>query len=145
MKYYKRLNVWKASNVELDKNKDAWSYGWWKFYDANTGIFNMSRYSASTTQHQYKVMRLLREQSLPINVVLYRTRQSLVSLDVALLEEQTRLQTDIDEFRTKLVGLKNKSGARAAYYRKSIVGLEYTLAFLQTKIVSLGLTNVINN
>ena len=69
MKYFKRANEYKASNVlfNCSENK-AYSYGWWCFYD--NGLFNGVTYSSTTTKHQYKVRSLLKELDLPITLVL---------------------------------------------------------------------------
>ena len=58
MKYYSRLNQYKASNVKFDcETQTAWSYDWWKFYGIINGkkVFNNYSYSNSTSKHQSKV------------------------------------------------------------------------------------------
>jgi hypothetical protein len=60
MKWYKRLKVFKASNVSYNpETKEAYSYGWWKFVTKVNGkvVFNRHHYSSSTCKHQSKVMR----------------------------------------------------------------------------------------
>lgn len=62
MKYYKRLKVYKASNVTFNpETKEAFSYGWWKFVTKVNGlvVFNDHTYSISTRKHQSKVWNLL--------------------------------------------------------------------------------------
>lgn len=64
MKYFKRSNVYKASNVSFHPDTiSAYSYGWWKFVASINGtiIFNNYSYSSSTCKHQYKVRRLLEQ------------------------------------------------------------------------------------
>ena len=67
MKYYKRLNEYKMSNVVFNcDDKTAWSYGWWCFF--KDGVFNNVNYSSTTNRHQSKVRTLLND--LGINTVL---------------------------------------------------------------------------
>lgn len=71
MKYYKRLGVYKASNVTFHPDTiSAYSYGWWKFVGVVDGkvVFNNHRYSNSTSKHQLKVKRLLRELGIKIDI-----------------------------------------------------------------------------
>lgn len=71
MKYFKRLGVYKASNVKFDPNKiEAYSYGWWRFVAVVEGkvVFNTYRYSNSTSKHQYKVARLMDELGIKIDI-----------------------------------------------------------------------------
>ena len=71
MKYYKKLQVYKASNNVLDLvNKKAWSYNWWLYlrqYTNSKGetllVFNCTTYSPSTSGHQSKSRRVLRTLS----------------------------------------------------------------------------------
>lgn len=71
MKYYKRLGIYKASNVTFDpKTLEAHSYRWWKFVAVVEGkvIFNNYRYSVSTSKHQRKVRQLLFELGIKIDI-----------------------------------------------------------------------------
>lgn len=71
LKFYKRLGIFKASNVSLNPaNLDAYSYGWWKFVKVigDKVVFNNYRYSSSTSQHQHKVSNLLRELGVKIDL-----------------------------------------------------------------------------
>lgn len=120
MRYYKRLNVYKASNVLVDEKRDAWSYGWWKFYDAATGIFNYSRYSVSTSGHQTKVFRLLRQKGLPINLVLYGTTDSLTNLSDALETESEAYKIAAAHWQAKLDKLKKKDGRNGRLYAAKV-------------------------
>lgn len=79
MKYYRRLNIYKASNVTFNPETfEAHSYGWWKFVSKVNGIviFNDLRYSISTRKHQLKVRRLLNELGVKVDLVV-NTRMSL--------------------------------------------------------------------
>lgn len=62
MKYFKRLKVYKASNVIVDDvNYKAFSYNWWQFAAIHKGykIFNNTFYSVSTRGHQGKSRGIL--------------------------------------------------------------------------------------
>lgn len=62
MKYYKRLRIWKASNVDFNpETEEAYSFGWWCFVKRIGGklVFNGYRYSNHTSRHQSKVFALL--------------------------------------------------------------------------------------
>ena len=71
MKYFKRANLWKASNVTFSPEKiEATSYDWWVFVKVIEGktVFNSYRYSNTTSRHQFKVRNLMREQGIEIDV-----------------------------------------------------------------------------
>jgi len=92
MKFYPKLNKYKASNVELDLNSgSAWSYGWWKFYDEKTDIFNRCPYSPTTQRHQQKVLRVLRNLGKEPTFFFYFTRLSLSSVDIEVFIDEYRL------------------------------------------------------
>lgn len=70
MKYFPRLQIYKAKNVTLNpKTLEAYSYRWWKFVAVveNKVIFNNYRYSNTTTKHQYKVRSILNELGIKID------------------------------------------------------------------------------
>lgn len=70
MKYFKRSNTWKASNVYYNGNTgQAYSYGWWRFVDVINGyvIFNDFGYSTSTKCHQRKVQKLLDQLGIQVD------------------------------------------------------------------------------
>tara|TARA_Y100001937_G_scaffold127345_1_gene199355 strand:+ start:241 stop:684 length:444 start_codon:yes stop_codon:yes gene_type:complete len=85
MKYYKRLDVYKASNNEVSlTNMTAYSYGWWKYLtkvELTTGkslvIFNNSSYSASTNKHQSNARWLLHKNNIEVDVWLHTTTKAL--------------------------------------------------------------------
>jgi hypothetical protein len=71
MKYYKRLNVWKARNVKFNPETiEAWSYGWWLFVCVIKGkvVFNRYHYSKTTSKHQDKVSWLLSQLGIKVDV-----------------------------------------------------------------------------
>lgn len=78
MKYFKRLGVYKASNVHFNPAAMvAVSYDWWHFVREIEGkvIFNDYSYSISTSKHQRKVEKLLEELN-----ILYEKIQTSLSL-----------------------------------------------------------------
>jgi len=71
MKFYPRSNLYKASNVTFNPETcEAYSYGWWRFIQRINGqiVFNWYSYSNSTRKHQGKVMGLLRELGVAIDL-----------------------------------------------------------------------------
>jgi hypothetical protein len=73
MKYYKRLKLYKASNVTFNpETMVAYSYGWWEFVKVIDGkvVFNNYYYSTSTCKHQSKVMGLLSELGIKIDMTI---------------------------------------------------------------------------
>lgn len=77
MRYFKRLRVWKASNVEVNTDECiATSYGWWQFVKKVNGlvIFNSYRYSPSTSKHQYKVRCLLSKLNIKVDLFIEAPR-----------------------------------------------------------------------
>ena len=83
MKYYKKANIYKASNVSFDpETKKAISYDWWCFCLEVKGkvIFNNAHCSPSTTRHQRKVRDLMLDLGIGVDLEL---RFILDSLDNA--------------------------------------------------------------
>lgn len=73
MKYYKTLNLYKASNVTFDPSKcKAVSYGWWEFVSDIGGVivFNNYHYSISTQRHQRKVRGVMRELGIVAGITI---------------------------------------------------------------------------
>lgn len=138
MRYYKRLNVYKASNVLVDEKRDAWSYGWWKFYDAATGVFNYSRYSTTTSGHQSKVFTLLRKKGLPINLVLYGTTESLTKLSDALELEAQAYKKAAAQWQAKLDKLKKKDGRNGRLYAARVQAAKARLYKVETFRIKQG-------
>lgn len=74
MKYYKRLGLYKASNVTFNSyTLEAYSYDWWKFVAKVDGyvVFNDYYYSPTTLRHQAKVRRLLEELGVNIDILVH--------------------------------------------------------------------------
>jgi hypothetical protein len=72
MKYFKRANLYKASNVSFSPETcEARSYDWWVFTKMINGklVFNNHSYSSSTIKHLYKVRSLLSDLGLKIDLV----------------------------------------------------------------------------
>jgi hypothetical protein len=72
MKFFKRANLYKASNVTFNPDTcEARSYEWWAFTKTINGVlvFNDHRYSVSTAKHQSKVRALLRDLGHDIGLV----------------------------------------------------------------------------
>lgn len=70
MKYYKRLNVYKASNVEFNpETNTALSYDWYEVTKKIKGkiIFNRFNYSPTTIKHKYKIKYLLNSLNIKID------------------------------------------------------------------------------
>lgn len=70
MKYMKRAEIYKASNVTFNpQSKRAYSYSWWRFVDVINGsvVFNSYRYSPSTGKHQSKVRSLMAQLNIEID------------------------------------------------------------------------------
>lgn len=73
MKFFRRLGLYKSSNVSFDPSRfEAKSYNWWIFVRRVYGklVFNDFRYSVSTANHQNKVRRLLTELGVNIDIVI---------------------------------------------------------------------------
>jgi hypothetical protein len=71
MKWFKRLKIYKASNLTFNPlTRTAHSYGWWRFVSVIEGklVFNNYSYSNSTSKHQHKVRRLLNELGIKIDL-----------------------------------------------------------------------------
>ena len=83
MKYYKRLKIYKASNVTFDPaTVTAHSYRHWAFVltIGNKVVFNDYRYSVSTAGHQRKVARVMQELGIKVDYTV-RVRESLSTMD----------------------------------------------------------------
>jgi len=71
LKYFKKLGVFKASNVLFNPNTmTATSYNWWEFVKKINGkvVFNIYRYSNTTSKHQSKVKSLLKQLNIKIDI-----------------------------------------------------------------------------
>lgn len=98
MKYYPRLNVYKASNVKVDpETLKSWSYDWWCFSKMIYGrlVFNLGTYSATTTQHQYKARDVLRSIHGEPDLYVF-TRQCLDRVSIQDLARDTAMEYATD-------------------------------------------------
>lgn len=113
MKYYTKLNAYKASNVKLCMNEfQACSYGWWIFLKPINGVlvFNNYNYSKTTTQHQHKVTMLLNEvkqKSGIQDVLVVETSKSLHN-DDALKDAIETINNSIKELMQTIARPKTK-------------------------------------
>jgi hypothetical protein len=110
MKYFKMLKLFKASNVTFDANNiKAVSYNWWTFVTVINGsvVFNSYNYSPSTCKHQQKVLRLMRELDIKIDLFV-STRESLSSPTLALDNAVKGLNRDILDLKDKLASTRRK-------------------------------------
>jgi hypothetical protein len=108
LRYYKKLHVFKASNVAFDPQEFlATSYGWWQFVKAINGrvIFNAYSYSPSTGQHQSKVRGLLRELGIDIDLEIHAPKglQQPESAISYYLNNIATLQAAIDNPKSRTV------------------------------------------
>lgn len=101
MKYFKRLKLYKASNVTFNPEKiQAYSYGWWKFVDVINGkvVFNDYYYSSSTGRHQSKVKHLMSKLGIGIGHYIECP---------AGLQSDRSLSSSIELYQTRINKLKD--------------------------------------
>lgn len=120
MKYYKKLDVYKSSNVIIDSKRDAYSYARWKFYDAETGVFNDTFYSQSTCKHQSKAIFILNSLNMPVHLVLKHTKANLTDVPEAIESEIDAVKSAKYKELSKLNSLKNQDGTRGQKYKGNI-------------------------
>lgn len=102
MKYYSRLQVYKASNVQFNPQLiQATSYNWWTFVKIIKGqiVFNDYGYSNSTRKHQAKVKALMNDLGIKIDVFV-KVPQGLQNQDwskdaLSLLSNETKTLFDL--------------------------------------------------
>lgn len=103
MKYFTRLELYKASNVTFNPETiEAYSYGWWRFVQEINGtvIFNQTYYSNMTVKHQHKVWSVM--QSLGIEFLGIRfMKESLDGTD-SFKEIIKGYNQRIDELRAEI-------------------------------------------
>lgn len=106
MKYYKTLNLYKASNNEFNpKTMTAKSYGWWEYVKPIKGklVFNNYGYSNTTRRHQHKMAQLMANLGLEREVIV-ECPNGLQELSSGLAyydNEIKKLRELIDSPRTK--------------------------------------------
>lgn len=102
MKYFKRLGLYKASNVTFNaKTLSAHSYDWWQFVKQVNGkvLFNTYRYSLTTGRHQAKVRSLMNslgisfeEVAMSESLCRFENLEQVYAAHTANLENNARLK-----------------------------------------------------
>lgn len=108
MKYFSKLNQYKASNLILDMNTlTATSYGWWEFVKpiGSKIVFNNYRYSVTTSCQQSKMRSLLRELGIKIDLEIQAPRglQELSSAIPYLEREIETLENELKNPRIRKI------------------------------------------
>jgi hypothetical protein len=99
MKYFKRKNEYKASNVWFSAATiSATSYNWWVFVKEYNGfvVFNFHNYSVTTRQHQHKVRFVMKKLGINIDLLVdqrqsldrFRSFKELIDSEIARLSHQ---------------------------------------------------------
>jgi hypothetical protein len=134
MKYYSRLKVYKASNVQFSvESKIATSYGWWEFVKPINGklVFNSYNYSSTTIKHQRKISRVLSE--LGLQTIRVDSPQGLQDLDSAIKYNFRK----VTEIKIKLESTRIHADTRRWLKRDLIVHLK-AIKFLRAAGVTLN-------
>lgn len=100
MKYYKRLELFKASNVTYNPlTKEAYSYNWWQFSRkvGNKILFNYTTYSNSTSKHQSKVMSQIRATFDRDNTIVFTLRDTVNMKNLSDKELIERIISDYNK------------------------------------------------
>lgn len=111
LKFYKKLGVFKASNVSFDPATiQAHSYRWWKFVAVigNKVVFNSYKYSPSTSRHQNKVRNLLSQLGVTVDVTI-QAPKGLDNLESAI----NGYQYAIAAIETAIANPKSRKGKNA--------------------------------
>ncbi len=96
MKYFKKLKLYKASNVVFNpESKVATSYNWWKFLGYVNGVlvFNDHKYSTTTMRHQRLVKAVLQDLGVKPDLVI-DSRQSLSEGALSDAIERLKLESE---------------------------------------------------
>lgn len=124
LKFYKRLNLYKASNVTFNPvTKEAFSYNWWKFTKVIEGklVFNSYSYSPSTCKHQYKVKDVLRHLNLAVSCDI-EAPDGLDKLPSALLLHKAKLHNMREKvLKARKVDTRLSYEASVRYHLEAIV------------------------
>lgn len=123
-----------GSNHEFNFSADmkylqAYSYNWWRFlYKDEIGniIFNDSRYSNSTSNHQSNVRYKLRSLNLLPNLIVYNTTDNLRSADSLIRENIYSLKDQIKELKDAI--------AKKGSWRKTNIAREKAIKQLNFEI-----------
>jgi hypothetical protein len=124
MKFYPRLNTYKASNVKFNPTTlEAYSYDWWRFVErrGQLVVFNDYRYSPSTAKHQYKVKRLLSD----LGIQIHATIESPHGLQ--------KLESAIDLYTQRIKRLESEIAKPRSHKRKNLERM-VTIESLKAKI-----------
>lgn len=127
MKYFKRLGVYKASNVTFNPSTcEAFSYGHWKFVTRidNYIVFNSRYYSNTTTKHQSKVRKLLAELDIKIDFDLPMRESLDSSLSIEQLIERSE-EFLCDKFLSDVLK-KQERYARSKERKKALIAKQAT-------------------
>jgi hypothetical protein len=115
MKYMKRANIYKASNVTFNaETHEAVSYNWWTFVKRINGalVFNNYGYSNSTRKHQSKVRTLLSELGLTIDIEI--SAHGGLQRDTWPDQARESIQTKIDAVMSQLNNARRKKALDAS-------------------------------
>jgi hypothetical protein len=126
LKFYKRLNVFKASNVSFDPTRiEAFSYRWWKFVAVIGGkvVFNNYRYSPSTGKHQSKVSSLLSQLGVKTDLC-FEAPKGLQDLASAVTHYENKISALIVEIQ--------KPGTRKEKNRERALTIKSHMAMIKT-------------
>lgn len=131
MKYYPRLKMYKASNVQFDPETiSAYSYDWWQFVRSFNGtvVFNDYNYSSMTVKHQWKVRSVLDDLCIKIDLSI-ECPGGLQDLESGVRHYE-KMIADLQELIKKPGTHRAKNAQRKkliAGYRKKISIIQKTL------------------
>lgn len=131
IKFYSKLNVFKASNVSFDPTTlEAHSYRWWLFVKVigDRVIFNDYSYSPSTGQHQNKVLSLLSQLGIKIDAYV-ESPSGLQELSSAI----THYQYQIKQLKDAIANPRSRNG-KNEQRAKEILSLEGKISLVHDLI-----------
>lgn len=125
MKFIKKRNRYEAPNVTCNlETMQAFSFTWWLFLTVHNGkvIFNNYGYSNSTRKHQSKVLKLLEEQGITVDLFIstaigldgaYRGYHgddidNVIGINRAFLDAIRQLKLELDSTRDMLNNPRRK-------------------------------------
>lgn len=114
MKYFKRLGLYKASNVTYNPTtKEAYSYGWWQFSRkiGDKIFFNDTSYSPSTCKHQNKVWSKLYD-TYERDIISFRLRDTINMRNLSDRELVERIILDYSKNIQDLLAYNQKPKVR---------------------------------
>ncbi len=128
IKYYSRLNVFKASNLVFDpENMTGYSYEWYKLAKSFNGVLvvNNYNYSASTCKHIIKIKTLFDQLGLTYETI--EAPKGLQNLEVSEDHYKNKIES-----LTKLVNTKGTRKAKNVERLAEIEKLKNKLTFIQS-------------